>query len=272
MQRNVRQDASSSSQQDDVQIPTDLRKSGIHFKVLTTSLSLNCVNLTVQWNGRNLTTCLEGSRGQISSRDTQQWITCLLKGTNKIRFEYCLNQRDQIINLRAPQGHSGGVGVDPTLQHKVQILDGWTDYIRHVESTWGYRSVVDAGLLAGGKGDNQGRHTCFFTAVNPLCESNVEQSYESGQTRMVPNRMKWKWHHDAVCRFDLTIAQRVKDWSLGRRCPMPPPLPLWQHHPISAKDQAKTSPVRQNLPSGHLRWLCVVCAEIWIGDVLVCRR
>ena len=61
-------------------------------------------------------------------------------------------------------------------------------------STWSYRSVVDAGLVAGRKCDNQGRHTCFFKAVNPLCESNVDHSYGSGQPRTVPDGMKWKWH------------------------------------------------------------------------------
>ena len=49
-------------------------------------------------------------------------------------------------------------------------------------------AFVDAGLLAGGKGDNQGRQTCFCTAVTPLCEFDVDQSCESGKPRMVPYR------------------------------------------------------------------------------------
>ena len=33
---------------------------------------------------------------------------------------------------------------------------------------------------------------CLFRAVNPLCEMDVDHSYDSGQPRMVPYRMKWK--------------------------------------------------------------------------------
>ena len=58
-----------------------------------------------------------------------------------------------------------------------------------------------------------GRHTRVFTAVNPLCKSDVDHSYESGQPR-VPNRMERRRHHDAVYWFDLKIAQdsRVVVW------------------------------------------------------------
>ena len=36
-----------------------------------------------------------------------------------------------------------------------------------------YRSDVDAGLLAGEQGDNQGRHTCFFAAVDLLSQCHT---------------------------------------------------------------------------------------------------
>ena len=68
----------------------------------------------------------------------------------QVRFEYCVDHGGRIKYLRALQGHSGGVRVDPTLQNHVQIPYGWTDHIYHVGSTKARRSIVDAGFLAGG--------------------------------------------------------------------------------------------------------------------------
>ena len=47
----------------------------------------------------------------------------------------------------------------------------------------------------------------MFTAVDPLSEPDVELSYDTGKPRMVPYRLKWERHHDAVYWFDLKIAQ-----------------------------------------------------------------
>ena len=104
----------------------------------------------------------QGFLGQMTNWDAQQRTTCIMTCTSKVRFGYCLNQRGQIKYLRALQGHSGRVRLDPTLQNNVKIPYGWTDYINLGGSTWDYRSTVDAGLLAGGNGDNLGRHTCFL--------------------------------------------------------------------------------------------------------------
>ena len=68
-----------------------------------------------------------------SSWNTQQWIDCLRKGTNKIRYEYCVNALGRIRYLRAFRGHAGGVKVKPTLQSNVKILYGWTDFFITLE-------------------------------------------------------------------------------------------------------------------------------------------
>ena len=87
-------------------------------------------------------------------------------------YDSCIacGRRAQIKYLRALQGHS-------RLLNRVQILYEWMVYIHPVGSTWDNRSVVDAGLLAGGEGDNQGRHTCFFASVNPVCEFDDESNH-----------------------------------------------------------------------------------------------
>ena len=120
----------------------------------------------------NLITYFEGFPCPINNSSTQKRIECLVKGINRIRFECCLEQRGQIKYLGAPEGHSGGVRIDPTLHNNVQISFGWTDHMYHVGSTWDYRSVVDAGLLSGGKGDNQ-EDTFFFTAVKPFMRNGT---------------------------------------------------------------------------------------------------
>ena len=78
-----------------------------------------------------------------------------MESASKLRFEYCLNQHGTIHYMRALQGHSGGVRVDPTVQSNVKILCGWTRHASLQQSTL-------------------------------LRELDVDPSYESGQPRMVP--------------------------------------------------------------------------------------
>ena len=46
----------------------------------------------------------------------------------------------------------------------------------HIGASLNFRSTADAGLLAGGKG-NRGRHTWFFTAVDPVHKPKVDPPY-----------------------------------------------------------------------------------------------
>ena len=103
----------------------------------------------------------------VSQWGWQDWIDRLKRGSDKTRFEHCLNSLGKIQYLRAFRGHSSEVRVDPTQQSNVKVPNGWTNYIYHVGTSWDYRYIADAGLLAGGTGNSQGRHTCFFTAVDP---------------------------------------------------------------------------------------------------------
>ena len=55
-------------------------------------------------------------------------------GNNKI-FQYCTDPSGQeILYLRALQGHSGRNHIDPTLKDNVVITDGFFKYIYHVGS------------------------------------------------------------------------------------------------------------------------------------------
>ena len=57
-------------------------------------------------------------------------------GGNKKRFQYCTDPSGQeILYLRALQGHSGRNPIDPTLQDNVLIPDNFFEYIYHL-SYW----------------------------------------------------------------------------------------------------------------------------------------
>ena len=56
----------------------------------------------------------------------------------------------------------------------------WTDCICHVGSSWDYRFVPEGELLAGGVATQEGRQTCFFTAVNLLSNSILTPRLEEG--------------------------------------------------------------------------------------------
>ena len=89
---------------------------------------------------------------------------CLTHGKDKIVFEYSLDNRSE--SNTSVQGHSGGVPTNPKLLSNVQMPDGWTDYIYHVESASDHTSVSDVGPVASGFGVRQ--RTRFFTAVDPV--------------------------------------------------------------------------------------------------------
>ena len=53
-------------------------------------------------------------------------------GGNKKRYQYCADSSGAFLYLRALQSHSGRNRIDPSLQDKVVILDGFFKYVYHV--------------------------------------------------------------------------------------------------------------------------------------------
>ena len=72
----------------------------------------------------------------------------LQQGSDKKRFQYCLNSHSLILYMRAIQVHSGWTKVDPTLLDNVQILYKWSEYFHHSGYT---HSITQSGLIARGK-------------------------------------------------------------------------------------------------------------------------
>ena len=70
---------------------------------------------------------LEGGR----DFSDEAWLQMILKGSTKKRIEYC-NDKDEILRyLRAVQGHSGGIPIEPEVMHYVFILRNWKKYVFH---------------------------------------------------------------------------------------------------------------------------------------------
>ena len=99
----------------------------------------------------------------------EMWMSTMAGGGgNKKRFQYCTDPSGQeILYLRALQGHSGRNLIDPTLQDNVVIPDGFFKYILHIGCAINLHSFTNSGLIMGGQNLSK-RQTVFFTAVSPL--------------------------------------------------------------------------------------------------------
>ena len=87
---------------------------------------------------------------------------------NKKRFQYCTDPSGQeVLYLRALQGHSGRDPIDLTLQDNVLIPNNFFEYIYHIGRAVNLQSTTNSGLIAGGHNSSRDRHTIFLRAVNP---------------------------------------------------------------------------------------------------------
>ena len=100
----------------------------------------------------------------------QMWIDHLHRGSNKKRFQCCLNSDIFTLSTRAIQGHSGGNNVELLLLVDVQTPCTWNKYIYHVGSSLDLLSTIQSGWIAGGKDTKEGRQAVFFPAVSSMTE------------------------------------------------------------------------------------------------------
>ena len=86
-------------------------------------------------------------------RSDSRWKACLAAGGGgaKMRFQYCTDDSGIIIYFRALQGHSGRNLIDPSLQDNAVIPDGFFKYIYHVGCAINLHSIINSGLISGGK-------------------------------------------------------------------------------------------------------------------------
>ena len=99
----------------------------------------------------------------------EMWKSTLAKGGgNKKRFQYCTDPSGQeILYLRALQGHSGRNPIDLTLQDNVLVPNNLFEYISHIGCAISLHSITNSGLIPRGQNLSK-RQTVFFTSVDPL--------------------------------------------------------------------------------------------------------
>ena len=105
---------------------------------------------------------------------SQYWSAELWKSTkargggNKKIFQHCTDSSGQeILYLRALQGHSGRNPIDPELRDNVLIPNNFFEYIYHIGCAINLHSITNSGLIPGGQNLSK-RQTVFFTSVNPI--------------------------------------------------------------------------------------------------------
>ena len=114
-----------------------------------------------------------------------------------------LTIREQILYVRALQGHSGNNLIDPMLQDNVVIGTGILPYIYHVGSNFNLHSIASNGLVPGGQNLSR-RQTVFFLFVDPRNESHKEPDSVPRLSRYMHSA--WKRHQDAVFWVEIDLA------------------------------------------------------------------
>ena len=115
-------------------------------------------------------------------------------GGNKRRFQYCTVPTGQeILYLRALQGHSRRNPIDPALQDNVLIPNNFFEYIYHIGCTVSLHSITNSGLTAEGQNYSKERQTVFFTAVNSMNKNHKDpQELDLTKPRLALYKQVWK--------------------------------------------------------------------------------
>ena len=81
-------------------------------------------------------------------------------GGIKKRFQHCTDPSGQeILDLRALQGHSGRNLIDPSLQDNVLIPNDFFEYIYHIGCAINLHSIPNSGLIPRGQDSDRDRQT-----------------------------------------------------------------------------------------------------------------
>ena len=138
------------------------------------------------------------------------WLNYLQKrGGPKKRYQYCVDpySANTILYFRTMQGHSGGKHRNPTLQDNVLLPDNAAEHIYHVGSSHDMHSIIQPGLIPGGKGVKKGIPAMFFTAVKPMfIDQHGERDYDVTKPRIAVYKHIWKIHQNTVNRCNLRVA------------------------------------------------------------------
>ena len=93
---------------------------------------------------------------------------------NKKRFQYCIESSGQeILYLRALQGHSERNPIDPTLLDNVSTLNKIFECIYHVGCAINLHTIINSGLILGSQ-NLSNRQTVFILAVDRMDKNHKD--------------------------------------------------------------------------------------------------
>ena len=88
--------------------------------------------------------------------------------------------------------------------------DDFADYIHHIGNAHDMHSIIQGGLIPGGKSLKRDRQSVFFTAVNSMYANHdlEEVQYDLDQPRIAVHKNTWRIHQNTVYWCNLKLAQR----------------------------------------------------------------
>ena len=140
----------------------------------------------------------------------EMWKSTMAKGGgNKKRFQCCTNPSGQeILYLRALQGHSGRNPIEPSLQDNVLIPNDFFEYIYHIGCAINLHSIMNSGLIPGDKFWAKDRR--YSSRLWILWTKNTEiQVLDLEAPRLARyQQKKWKKHQNMVYWVDIKLAEK----------------------------------------------------------------
>ena len=102
-----------------------------------------------------------------------------------------------LLYILAIQGHNGGNLMAPGLFGHVAIPYEWKELLLHRGCSFNCTSILQSGLVAGGRVSRDGRQTVFFTRLNPFGDNPDEEhpTDDLSIPRKVHYHSKWKTNY-----------------------------------------------------------------------------
>ena len=124
-------------------------------------------------------------------------------------FNIVRPSRQEILYLRAFQGHSGRNPIDPSPQDNVLIQKNFFEYINHTRCAIILHSITNSGLIPGGQNLNK-RQTVFFTVVDPMNKEHRDPNdIDLEASHLAWYKQKtWKKLQNTVYWVDIKLAQQ----------------------------------------------------------------
>ena len=160
-------------------------------------------------------------------------------------MEHCEDQHGTIIFIRAVQGQSHVVGINPNRFSLKEIPTSWKEHIFHTGSSSNYKSILENGLWAGGLSLRSTRQACFFSLPNPQESSSRQLTIDwkgpDHEASMVLYKHRNRPDHDCISSFN---PRRVQDASSVFHQSSSDAIILYDNMPASALDKVVTLKVQ----------------------------